>query len=167
MTQGGIMRAFVTSVLVAATAATYAQTPTPGQQSTSPQGATGQQQSQTVTGCLTSAQNSFTLTVTDPQQPGATTPTTVTYALTPAANVDLKAHVNHKVEVRGRETAGQTSAAVVDSSRSQATPAGTSGTANTGKPTPTVETTAKAQIVAKTLSVESVKMVAARCDDGK
>jgi hypothetical protein len=144
------MKVLLVPALLAAAGAAFAQTQAPPL---------------TVTGCLTAAQDKFTLTVTDAQQPGTTTtPTTVTYSLQPAASVDLKAHVNHKVEVKGTEGPGQTQAAVVDSSRSQATPAGTSGTAGS-TPTPTVETTAKAQIVAKPLSVESIRMVADRCDE--
>jgi hypothetical protein len=172
------MKAFTTAVLVAASAAAFAQQPTPDV---------------TVTGCLTSAQNVYTLTTSD-SQPGASAPTTVSYTLQPASNVDLKSHVNHKVEIKGTETAAQDSARVVDSTRSQA-PTGTSGSANSGATsnagsgangsasggansgannnansgasggkTPVVETTTKAQIVAKTLSVSSVRMVAAQCD---
>lgn len=189
------MKGLATAVFVAASAAVFAQQPA-SDASRSPQNATSSQQQPqqqqppsqsgqsgqvTVTGCLTSAQNVFTLTANG-SQPGASAPTTVTYTLQPTSNVDLKSQVNHKVEIKGTETAAQGSARVVDSTRSQA-PTGTSGSGNagangatgsaganaTGGPnaggrTPVVETTAKAQIVAKTLSVNSVRTVAAQCD---
>jgi len=169
------MKAFATAVLLAGSAAVFAQqtgqsqpsTNTPDRTSQGQQGQTQQNQGQqTFTGCLSSANGVFTLTVADPPLPGATAQNTA-FTLKPSGEVDLKSQVNHKVEVKG--TAGSTddAARVVEGTSSQAT--GTTGSnANTsrttGTATPRVETSAKAQIVARTLTVSSVREVASKCD---
>jgi hypothetical protein len=171
------MRAFVTAAFLAASAAAYAQ-PSGQQHNSSNPAPTSQQQNQssqqnqqgqpqTFTGCLTSAESLFTLTVADPPIPGATA-TTVAYTLKPSGNVDLKRHVNQKVEVKGIAVSTDDAARVVDTTGSRAT--GTSGSSgggtppNTGTVTPRVETTAKAQIVARTLNVTSIRELASNCD---
>jgi hypothetical protein len=146
------MRAFATAVLLAAAAAVFAQQSTP-------------QQPQTFTGCLTSANNVYTLTVADPPVPGATAQTTA-FTLKPSGTIDLKSHVNQKVEVKGNAVSTDDAARVVEKSSSQAT--GTSGSngtqPKTGGVTPRVETSAKAQIVAQTLTVSAIKEVSSKCD---
>jgi hypothetical protein len=146
------MRAFATAVLLAASAAVFAQQ-------------SNQQQQQTYTGCLTSANNVYTLTVADPPVPGATAQNTA-FTLKPAGKVDLKSHVNQKVEVKGNAVSTDDAARVVQRSSSQAT--GTSGSngnqPNTGGVKPRVETTAKAEIVAQTLAVSTIKEVSSKCD---
>ena len=136
----------------------------------SPQGQASQQPSaqpgqQTFAGCLTSANNVYTLTVADAPIPGATAQNTA-FTLKPSGNVDLKSHVNHKVEVKGTAVSTDDSARVSERSPSQAT--GTSGAnttqPNTGGARPRVETSAKAQIVAQTLTVSSVREVSSKCD---
>src|SRR5690348_13004528 len=103
------MRAFATAVLLSASAAVFAQqsgqqqnpsstTPDRSQQSQTTRSQSNQQP-QTFTGCLTSANNVFTLTVADPPIPGATAQNTA-FTLKPSGNVDLKSHVNQKVEVK-------------------------------------------------------------------
>lgn len=143
------------------------------------QPASSNQQSVTVTGCLAAGpNNTFTLTAPDTSRGAeptgtsgstatgttATTPTgskvvkTVTYALTTSGPVDLKSQVGHTVEVTGASTPSQASATEVDRSTATQNPQGTSGR------TPTVETTAQAQIVARQLTVTSVKPVSSTCD---
>jgi len=169
------MRAFATAVLLAAATALSAQqtnqqgsstnTPdrnTPGQARRSEPN----QAQQTFTGCLSSANNVFTLTVADPPTPGATAQNTA-FTLKPSGNVDLKSHVNHKVEVKGTAVSTDDAARVVEKSPAQTT--GTSGAnanagRSTGTITPRVETSARAQIVAQTLTVSSLRDVSAKCD---
>lgn len=130
-----------------------------------------------LTGCLQPAQNgqnAFQLIVPGEKAPGSTAEpsVTTTYALTPTGDVDLKTHVNEMVELSGSELpAPRAEATVADSSRGQAAsqPTGTAGRADASKgakttPTPIVETTAKAQIVAKAMTVDAVKTVATKCD---
>jgi hypothetical protein len=144
------MRTLATAVLLAASAAVFAQQ---------------SNQQQTFTGCLTSANNVYTLTVADPPVAGVTAQNTA-FTLKPSGDVDLKSHVNQKVEVKGNAVSTDDAARVVDGSSSQAT--GTSGSngnqPNTGGVRPRVETTAKAQIVAQTLTVSAIKEVSSKCD---
>lgn len=132
----------------------------------------------TVTGCLVAGpNNSFTLTTADTSGSSAgsssnteatgttaTTPAgskvvkTITYALSPGSNVDLKGNAGHKVQVTGTATPAQASASSTDASATTGIAQGTSGK------TPVVQTTAQAQIVARQLTVNSVKTVAAKCD---
>lgn len=146
------MQPFATAVLLAASAAVFAQQ-------------TNQPPQQTFTGCLTSANDVYTLTVADPPVPGATAQNTA-FTLKPSGNLDLKSHVNQKVEVKGNAVSTDDAARVVEGSSSQAT--GTSGSngnqPNTGGVRPRVETTAKAQIVAQTLTVSAIKEVSSKCD---
>jgi len=168
------MRAFATAVLLTASAAVFAQQTSQQNSATSPsrtptqatQDQSSQQSQQTYTGCLTAANDVFTLTVADPPVPGATAQNTA-FMLKPSANVDLKLHVNHKVEVKGAASPANDAARVTEHSSSQAT--GTSGAdpnsvRGTGTVTPRVETNAKAEIVAQTLTVSSLRDVASKCD---
>ena len=93
-------------------------------QSQTSQTQSGQQGPQTFTGCLTSANNVFTLTVADPPIPGATAQNTA-FTVKPSGSLDLKSHVDHKVEVKGTAGPASDAARVVEHSTSQAT--GTSG----------------------------------------
>jgi hypothetical protein len=133
----------------------------------------------TVTGCLAAGpNNTFTLVAPDtsatanaPAAPTgttgstATTPTgskvvkTITYTLTPHGKVDLKSNVGHQVQVSGSETSAQASTTTVERSAgaSESTPRASGAT-------PSVKTTAQAQIVARQLSVDSVKAIADKCD---
>jgi len=170
------MKRFAMAVFLAASATAFAQqngqNPQQGQNQQNQartqqnQSSQNQQGQQTFTGCLTSAQNAFTLTVADPPIPGATAQNTA-FTLKPSGNVDLKSHVNKKVEVKGTAVSTDDAARVVESS-GQAK--GTSGAANgntarnTGTVTPRVETTAKAQIIARTLNVSSIREVGSKCD---
>lgn len=169
------MRAFATAVLLAASAAVFAQqanqqqrpsnTPDRAAQDQASRQPSHQQGPQTFTGCLTSANDVYTLTVADAPIPGATAQNTA-FTLKPSGNVDLKSHVNQTVEVKGTAVSTDDSARVVERSPSQAT--GTSGSKanepNTGGVRPRVETTAKAQIVAQTLTVGSIREVSSKCD---
>jgi hypothetical protein len=165
------MYTFVLATIVTGAAALAAQQPTASQpsQSTAPRA----NQQITVTGCVAAGQNNtFTLTAapveTNAEAPTGTTATTpagtkvaktITYTLTGDNQTDLKSHVGHTVQVTGVEAPPQVSAAVKDSTQ------GTSGTSGTsGAGTPTVQTTSQAQIVSRQLSVNSVKMVAPKCD---
>jgi hypothetical protein len=164
-------QALITAVCLAA-ASTWAaaQNPKPNP----PSGQTGAQTLKLI-GCLQPAQannSAFQLIVPGEKSPGSTAEpsVTTTYVLTAANAVDLKSHLNEMVEVTGTELpAPAASATVVDSTRGQTAsqPTGTSGRSNDSKgakTTPTVETTTKAQIVAKAMTVDSVKTVATKCD---
>jgi len=172
------MRNTITIAFVALAAAAVA---AQSQQPSSPGAQSGTHGNATVvTGCLSAGpNNTFTLTAPDPNASGgstgvtgtsgttgssATTPVgskvikTVTYTLSPNGSVDLKSEVGHQVQVSGSQSAPQASTTTVDRST------GTAGTPSTSGATPTVETTAQAQIVARTFNVDSVKRVADKCD---
>ena len=177
-------------LFVAASAAVFAQqAPSSGSSRSQPQAAPARTQQSTpaetpkageqmLTGCLTSAGNMYTLTLLDSDQaPGSTVPT-VSYTLAPGSNVELDAHVNKMVRVKGTEAGPgmqNSQRVVVDNSRPQ--PTGTSGNANdsaatagdrpSGGSTPTVETSAKAKIVAKTLNVSEVQPASGQCPEAK
>jgi hypothetical protein len=180
-------------LFVAASAAVFAQTPAGSSpQGTTPQqrpSATAQQNSpkqgeQTLTGCLTSAENIYTLTVMDDSGAPGTTATTTAYTLAPGSGVDLQGHVNKRVTVKGTEAGpdAQSSTRIVDSSPAKPAATGTSGTASAngatnpnarsnadanrssaGGATPTVQTTAKARITSKTLNVTDVQAASGSC----
>jgi hypothetical protein len=126
-------------------------------------------------GCLTQgpAPNQFTLTSSEEPTAGAvagtsgttpakTTVKTVTYTLTPAADVDLKSHVGHTVEVHGTE-----SAPLAEASASATTPSTTAAGDVPGGAKAKVQTSAKADIVIKQLEVTSVRMVSDTCTVSK
>jgi hypothetical protein len=128
----------------------------------------------TITGCVESGPNNTFMLVAAPEAakeaPTGTTATTpagskvmktVTYTLVAAKSDELKPHVGHTIQVTGVESAPQATAQTTDRS---AAPAATSGTAGANpSPRATVETTAQTQIVARNLTVSSVKMVSASC----
>lgn len=142
-----------------------AQTP---QQGTAPKA----NQTVTITGCLAAgANNMFTLTASPaaanqeaPTGTTATTPAgskvakTITYTLSTQKPEELKGHVGHTVQVTGVEAAPQVVTGSTDKSQGAANAQGTSGGAK-----PNVETTTQTQIVARQLTVNSVKMVSANC----
>lgn len=130
----------------------------------------------TITGCVAAGQNNtFTLTAapTETQQEAptgttATTPAgtkvtkTITYTLAGGSQAELKSHVGHTVQVTGVEAPPQVSTKVQEKTEGQAQAQGTSGTSASARPK--VETTSQAQIVARQLTVSSVKMVSEKCD---
>lgn len=182
-------------LFVAASAAAFAQQPAgsqarpqggaaqpPQQQRSNPeQPKTGEQ---TITGCLTAADNIYTLTLSDSSMPPGSTVPTISYTLAPGTGVDLKPHVGKMVQVKGTEAgAGMQNSQRVVVDRSGPTPTGTSGNAGAGSATgadagnagnrqsgggtPRVETEAKAKIVAKTLNVSTVQPTQGQCGDEK
>ncbi|MGE3955193.1 MAG: hypothetical protein AB7H96_00630 [Vicinamibacterales bacterium] len=182
------MRLPITAGLfLAASITALAQQPAPGAQPQPQQGNTAQPspREQTLTGCLTSADNIFTLTIVDDSGAPGTTVENISYTLAPGSGVDLRAHLNKRVTVKGTD-AGQDAATskriVVDSpSAGTATGAagqrasdagnttdrstGTSGTgsADAGGATPKVETEAKARITQRTFNVTNVQPAAGSC----
>jgi hypothetical protein len=178
-------------LFVAASVAAFAQAPAgssatqrpaaPSGQATPSQGA-AQQGEQTLTGCLTSADNIYTLTVMDDSGAPGTTATTTAYTLAPGSSVDLQPHVNKRVTVKGTDAGPgmANSARVVESTPAAPAATGTSGTAGSGSNgaaganndanrsgstggTPTVQTTSKARINAKTLNVTNVQPASGNC----
>jgi len=127
----------------------------------------------TVKGCVEAGpNNTYTLTGAAPanEPPLGTTATTpagdkvaktITYTLSGAKNDELKAHVGHTVEVTGTESAPQAQTKVDEKSPLTAATGTTGSSAGSAKPK--VETTAQAQIVARQLTVSSVKMVSSSC----
>ena len=150
-------------MLAISTATMAAQT-----QSSQPKAGTAQPPAKpvTVTGCLQAAPDQRTFTLTTSDKSGASNAAkggkvkTISYTLLPQANVDLKSHVGHTVQVTGAEP--QTPDADV-ATTAHDTATGTAGTTGQQKVQPKVETTAKTEIVAKRLSVSSVKQIAADC----
>jgi hypothetical protein len=188
---------FAAGLFVAASAAAFAQQPPAGSPGSAQSPATRTQQQstaaeqpkageQTITGCLTSADNIYTLTLSDSDLPPGSTVPTISYTLAPGTGVDLKPHVGKMVKVKGTEAGpGMQNEQRVVVDRSAPTPAGTSGRTNASSGdtsddtsatagasagnrqraggTPTVETEAKAKIVAKTLNVSTVQPAAGQC----
>jgi hypothetical protein len=150
----------------------------PSSQSAS-QSSQPQQGEQTLTGCLTSAENIYTLTVMDDTGTPGSTATTTAYTLLPGTGVDLKGFVNKRITVKGMEAGPemQNSARVVE--RAPAAPAatGTSGSTASGSGAaagnnssnagggdrPTVQSESKARINAKTLNVSDVQPASGSC----
>jgi hypothetical protein len=185
-------------LFAAASAAAFAQAPAGSPQATSPQPSTqgrsasqnaqpsSRSAEQTVTGCLTSADNIYTLTVMDDKQAPGTTVSTTIYTLAPGTGVDLKPHVNQMITVKGTDAGPemQNSARVVQTTPPSPAATGTSGAAgattgtsgaagaSTGRSgatgaTPTVQSTAKARINAKTLNITDVQPASGRCGEIK
>jgi hypothetical protein len=126
----------------------------------------------TAAGCLGSGPDgTFTMTIPPPEQPATNVATATTvYTLVPDGAINLKPHVNKKIEVVGREAASQAVATVSEPNRIGAPPPPTQGPGGTAaaKPNPTVpKTTPQTQIVAKTLHVSSVKVIAGDCGNTK
>jgi hypothetical protein len=153
----------------------------PSSQSAS-QSAQPRQGEQTITGCLTSAENIYTLTVMDDTGAPGTTATTTAYTLLPGTGVDLKTFVNKRITVKGMEAgpAMQNSTRVVERAPATTAPTGTSGSTAAGNDTnrtaagdntgnssaadrPTVQSEAKARINAKTLNVSNVQPASGSC----
>ena len=168
-------RSFVLALAAAALTTLGAAAQTAQQQQTRQSTAPNTNQNVTVTGCVaTGPNNSYTLTATNdaaskeaPTGTTATTPAgskvakTITYTLNASKPDELKPHVGHTVQVTGVEAPPQVTTGSTDRSTGSATTPGTAGT--TGGARPTVETTAQTQIVARQLTVNSVKMVSSSC----
>jgi hypothetical protein len=159
-------------------------TQTPSTQSAQQTSKSGNAQ-QTVTGCLTQDDNIFTLTVMDDSGAPGTTVSTTAYTLAPGSGVDLKTYVNKRITVKGTDAGPEMQNSMRVAESSPATPAatGTSGTtssngngsasaaagsksgSNAGATdkTPTVQTTSKARINARTLNVSDVQPAAGSC----
>lgn len=172
---------FAVGLFVAASAAAYAQAPagstsqTPATQSPQRQSSPSAQPNaaqkgseQTLTGCLTAAENIYTLTIMDDTGAPGTTATTTAYTLLPGSGVDLKSFVDKRITVKGAEAGDdmENSARVVQRTAPAAT--GTSGSTAAGSSNangarPTVQTEAKARINAKTLNVSDVQPASGSC----
>jgi len=175
-------------LFVAASAAAFAQAPagSSNTQTTPRQGSSSSQEKstqgeQTLTGCLTSAENIYTLTVMDDSGAPGTTAETTQYTLAPGSGIDLKAHLNKRVTVKGTDAGpgAQTSNRVEMKTPAAPAATGTSGTAagaNSGSNAgsgnssaagngagPTVETQAKARINTKTFNVTNVQPATGNC----
>lgn len=186
-------------LFVAASAAAFAQAPAGSSNSPSatqqrPGTAASAQQNttpteQTLTGCLTSADNIYTLTVLDDKGAPGTTAETTQYTLATGSGVDLQPHLNKRVTVKGTDAGpgAQTSDRVVMNTPAAPAATGTSGAtpnnsggartsgANAGASNsgaaaggnggaaPKVETTAKTRINTKTFNVTNVMPAAGSC----
>ena len=156
---------FAATVFAAAGITAFAQQP-PASHSGQPTASSDK--SVTVTGCLSAApdQKTFTLSTapsargTSGETSGTSAPgaATITYTLTPSGSVDLKSHVGHTVQVTGTEAPGQDT--VVSHT---ATEHGAAAAESTPGKQPVVKTQEQAKIVARQLTVSSVKMIAADC----
>jgi len=171
-------------LFVAASAAAFAQAPAGSAptQGTSPQrqGSTSSPQQnsapseQTLTGCLTSADRVYTLTVmTDSGAPGTTAQTT-SYTLAPGTGVDLQPYLNKRVTVKGTDAGpdAQTTNRVEMKTPPEPATTGTSGTGAAGSNaspskssggSPTVQTSAKARINSKAFNVTTVQPATGSC----
>ena len=171
-------------LFVAASAAAFAQAPAGSSttQGTSPQrqGSTSSPQQnraqgeQTLTGCLTSADRIYTLTVMDDSGAPGTTAQTTSYTLAQGTGVDLQPYLNKRVTVKGTDAGpdAQTTNRVEMKTPPAPAATGTSGTGAAGsnaassKPgggTPTVQTSAKARINSKAFNVTTVQPASGSC----
>lgn len=171
-------------LFVAASAAAFAQTPaaSPSTQTASPQrqgSASSPQQNsapreQTLTGCLTSADKIYTLTVMDDSGAPGTTVQTTSYALAPATGVDLQPYLNKRVTVKGSDAGpdAQTTSRVEMKTPPAPAATGTSGSGAAGSNaspsgslggTPTAQTSAKARINSKAFNVTTVQPATGNC----
>ena len=171
-------------LFVAASAAAFAQAPagSPTAQPASPQrqgSASSLQQNsapreQTLTGCLTSADTIYTLTVMDDSGAPGTTAQTTSYTLAAGTGVDLQPYLNKRVTVKGSDAGpdGQTTNRVEMKTPPAPAATGTSGSGAAGsiaapsKPsggTPTVQTSAKTRINAKAFNVTTVQPATGNC----
>ncbi|MBS1818061.1 MAG: hypothetical protein JSU08_09035 [Acidobacteria bacterium] len=133
------MKHTLTAGLVAvASAVVFAQTPSSATGQNASQGNTqGNRTSsgeQTLTGCLTSADNIFTLTVMDDSGAPGTTAETIAYTLAPGSGVDLKGHLNKRITVKGTDAGpdAQSSNRVVMNTPAAPAATGTSGRSAAG-----------------------------------
>jgi hypothetical protein len=145
------------------------------QQSTAPR----PDQTVTVTGCIEAGPNNTFMLVSAPPSSGntaepvtgstATTPAgskvakTITYTLTGSYPGDLQSHVGHTVAVTGIEAPPQVVSRSKDTRAGEPNAQGTSGTNPPPAAKANVQTTEQTQIVARQLTVSSVKMVAENC----
>lgn len=182
-------------LFVAASAATFAQAPqgtqpaqgtAARQPDSTAQRAAGVGGERTLTGCLTSAENIYTLTVLDDSGAPGSTAETIAYTLAPGSGVELQAHLNKRVTVKGTDAGQDAAASSRVELKTPAAPAatGTSGTreaapasgdaaatrggsstgagSNAGV-TPKVETSAKTRITSRTFNVTNVQPATGAC----
>jgi len=175
---------FAAGLFVAASAAAFAQAPagsstTPGtagqrQGSTSSPQQNSTPGEQTLTGCLTSADRIYTLTVMDASGKPGTTAETTSYTLAPGTGVDLQPYLDKRVTVKGTDAgpAAQTTNRVEMKTPPAPASTGTSGTAAAGRDgspdaassgTPKVQTSAKARINSKAFNVTTVQPASGSC----
>ena len=131
----------------------------------------------TVTGCLGPGPDRNSFTLTSAAKPGTVgtvgtidestgrivqTPDikTIVYTVEPIATVDLRPQVGHTVEVTGFEPTQQSQVNTTEKDRSSTSATGTTGEVPSKS---TVETTAKAEIVARRLTVSAVKQISKGC----
>ena len=167
-------------LFVAASAMAFAQAPAGSSpaQGTSPQrqgSASSPQQNsapgeQTLTGCLTSSDRIYTLTVLDDSGKPGTTAQTTSYTLAIGTGVDLQPYLNKRVTVKGTEAGpdAQTTNRVEMKTPPAPAATGTSGTgaasnAASSRGTPTVQTSAKARINSKAFNVITVQPATGSC----
>jgi hypothetical protein len=191
-----VKRTLATGLFVAAAASggTFAQAPagSPATQTNSPQTqqrttaqADDAKGEQTLTGCLTSADKIYTLTVLDDSGTPGTTAQTISYTLAPGSAVDLQPHLNKRVTVKGTDagqdavkservvTSTPTAPAATGTSGTSSGAAGaTTGTAGANNPpasggasgtTPTVTSTAKARVTTRLFNVTDVQPASGSC----
>jgi hypothetical protein len=133
----------------------------------------------TVTGCVEAGpNNTFTLVAAPPSGGESAEPVTGSTATTPAGSKvaktitytlagpypgDLQSHVGHTVAVTGVEAPPQVVSQSKDTRAGEPNAQGTSGTNPPPGAKPNVQTTEQTQIVARQLTVSSVKMVSDNC----
>jgi hypothetical protein len=132
----------------------------------------------TVVGCLQSDQRVFSITADTSAMPTGTSGTrssprgapapqskTIIYTLTPAWDVNLNTHIGQIVEITGIEAPSGTAMTTADSSGGL-TQAKTKPSTDE-RSDATAQTTAPAELVARALTVTTVKPVAADCRQSK
>jgi hypothetical protein len=172
------MRHLMVSAFVALSGAALVAQSQPNQssqQSTAPRA----NQTVTVTGCVEAGpNNTFTLVAAPPSGGNSAEPVTGSTATTPAGSKvaktitytlagpypgDLQSHVGHTVAVTGIEAPPQVVSQSKDTRAGEPNAQGTSGTNPPTGAKPNVQTTEQTQIVARQLTVSSVKMVSDNC----
>jgi len=171
-------------LFVAASAMAFAQAPAGSSpaQGTSPQrqgSASSPQQNsapgeQTLTGCLTSSDRIYTLTVLDDSGKPGTTAQTTSYTLAIGTGVDLQPYLNKRVTVKGTEAGPDAQTINRVEMKTPPAPAST-GTSGTGAAssnaapskqsgsTPTTQTSAKGPINPKAFNVITVQPASGSC----
>ena len=171
-----------TGLFVAASAAAFAQAPAgssttqatpPQRQGSASSAQNNSPREQTLTGCLTSADRIYTLTVMDDSGAPGTTAQTTSYTLAPGSGVDLEPYLNKRVTVKGTDAGpgAQTTNRVEMKTPPAPAATGTSGTGSSGSSasspanggTPTVQTSAKARINSKAFNVATVQPASGNC----
>lgn len=159
-------------LFVAASAAAFAQAPQGASQQPGPatprgsatQGDAAVGGERTLTGCLTSAENIYTLTVLDDSGTPGSTAETIAYTLAPGSGVELRAYLNRRVTVKGTDAGQDAAASSRVEMKTPPAPAATGTSGRTGSAagdaggvTPKVETSAKTRITSRTFNVTNVQ----------